>query len=122
MPSPSLTTLIVAAGLVLGAGPAQALCNVAARPFVMGEPGRISMAVSGESCRISLRAGGQSRYDSLVIVARPRGGRVVRDGRTGVVYTPYPGFAGPDRFIFAVTGTSSIGSGTSELYVDVDVQ
>ncbi len=116
-------SLSAAAILVVAAvSDASALCSIAARPFVMGQPGRISMTVSGEPCRISLLAGGQSRYESLEIVARPRGGRVVADGRTGVVYTPRPGFAGSDRFIFAVTGTSSIGSGTSELYVDVEVE
>ncbi len=107
--------------LAATAGAASALCNVAARPFVMGQPGRISMTVSGEPCRISLQAGGQSRYESLEIVQRPRGGRLVADGRTGVIYTPRPGFSGSDRFVFAVTGTSSIGSGTSELFVDVEV-
>lgn len=116
-------SLLAAAPLLMaGISSASALCNVAARPFVMGQPGRISMIVSGEPCRISLLAGGQSRYESLRIVTRPRGGSVVADGRTGVVYRPRPGFAGEDRFIFAVTGTSSIGSGTSELYVDVTVE
>jgi len=107
--------------MIAAAPDAFALCNVAARPFVMGQPGRISMTVSGEPCRISLQAGGQSRYESLEIVQRPRGGRLVADGRTGAIYTPRPGFSGSDRFVFAVTGTSSIGSGTSELFVDVEV-
>jgi hypothetical protein len=110
-------------GAVLGAATtsASALCNISARPFVMGQPGRIAMVVAGEPCRISLQAGERSRFDSLNIVARPRGGRVVADGRTGVVYTPRHGFVGQDSFVIAVTGTSSIGSGTSELHVDVDV-
>lgn len=117
-----LSLTAAASLLVAAASDASALCNIAARPFVMGQPGRISMTVSGEPCRISLQAGGQSRYESLHIVERPRGGRLVADGRTGVIYTPRPGFAGSDRFVFAVTGTSSIGSGTSELYVDVEVE
>jgi len=112
---------VALAALALVPSAASALCSVAARPFVLGQPGHIAMSVSGEPCRISLQAGGQSRYESLNIVERPRGGRVVADGRTGVVYTPYPGFIGTDRFVFAVTGTSSIGSGTSELFVDVVV-
>jgi len=119
---PSVTVLAAFAALTAAAPSASALCSIAARPFVMGQPGRISMTVSGEPCRISLQAGGQSRYESLNIIQRPRGGRLVADGRTGVIYTPRPGFYGSDRFIFAVTGTSSIGSGTSELYVDVEVE
>lgn len=121
MSRPILSALVAVAAIAGASESALALCNVAARPFVMGQPGRISMTVSGEPCRISLQAGGQSRYESLEIVQRPRGGRLVADGRTGVIYTPRPGFSGSDRFIFAVTGTSSIGSGTSELYVDVEV-
>lgn len=119
----ALPAAVAALSLIaLGGREAKALCHVAARPFVMGQPGHIAMTVSGEPCRISLRAGGQSRYESLSILIAPRGGRLVRAGRTGVVYTPRPGFAGADRFVFAVTGTSSIGSGTSELHVDVEVR
>lgn len=121
MSRPILAALVAVSALGGTTQAAFALCNVAARPFVMGQPGRISMTVSGEPCRISLQAGGQSRYESLEIVQRPRGGRLVADGRTGVIYTPRPGFSGSDRFVFAVTGTSSIGSGTSELFVDVEV-
>ena len=122
MTRPFIAILAAVSALAVTAAEASALCNIAARPFVMGQPGRISMTVSVEPCRISLQAGGQSRYESLEIVERPRGGRVVADGRTGVIYTPRPGFAGSDRFVFAVTGTSSIGSGTSELFVDVEVE
>ncbi|MBY0362498.1 MAG: hypothetical protein K2X45_11395 [Phreatobacter sp.] len=121
MRHPLRAAFIAVTALAVTPSSASALCSVAARPFVMGQPGHITMSVSGEPCRISLQAGGQSRYDSLNIVERPRGGRLVADGRTGVVYTPYPGFIGTDRFVFAVTGTSSIGSGTSELFVDVVV-
>jgi hypothetical protein len=121
MRHPFRAATLTLAALAVTTSAACARCNVAARPFVMGQPGHIAMSVSGEPCRISLQAGGQSRYDSLDIVERPRGGRLVADGRTGVVYTPYPGFIGTDRFVFAVTGTSSIGSGTSDLFVDVVV-
>ncbi|MDP2801153.1 MAG: Ig-like domain-containing protein [Phreatobacter sp.] len=121
MRHPLRAATLALAALTVTTSAASARCNVAARPFVMGQPGHIAMSVSGEPCRISLQAGGQSHYDSLSIVERPRGGRLVADGHTGVVYTPYPGFSGTDRFVFAVTGTSSIGSGTSELFVDVVV-
>lgn len=122
MRHPFRAATIAVAALTVTASAASALCSVAARPFVMGQPGHIAMSVSGEPCRISLQAGGQSRYEALSIVERPRGGRLVADGRTGVVYIPYPGFVGIDRFVFAITGTSSIGSGTSELHVNVVVE
>lgn len=121
MPNRPAIAIAALTALVGTASHASALCNISARPFVMGQPGRIAMVVAGEPCRISLQAGERSRFDALEVVARPRGGRVVADGRTGVVYTPRPGFAGQDSFVIAVTGTSSIGSGTSELYVEVDV-
>lgn len=116
------TAIATLSMLVAAVSEASALCSVAARPFVMGQPGHIAMSVSGEPCRISLQAGGQSRYEALSIVERPLGGLLVADGRSGVVYTPYPGFVGIDRFVFAITGTSSIDSGTSELHVDVVVE
>jgi hypothetical protein len=121
MRHPFLSLAMAGAALAAATTSASALCNISARPFVMGQPGRIAMVVAGEPCRISLQAGERSRFEALQVVERPRGGRVVPDGRTGVVYTPRPGFAGQDRFVIAVTGTSSIGSGTSELHVDVDV-
>jgi hypothetical protein len=112
---------VLAAGALIGVRPAQALCHIDWRPFIMGQPAVMYMTVAREPCRISLYAGSHSRYESLRLLERPRGGRVVLDGRTGAVYTPAPGFAGPDRFVMGLTGTSSIGSGTSVITVEVEV-
>ncbi|MCA0319059.1 MAG: hypothetical protein LCH88_13425 [Proteobacteria bacterium] len=113
--------LLAAGILVAAAGPARALCHIDWRPFIMGQPAVMYMTVAREPCRISLYAGSHSRYESLRLLERPRGGSVRLDGRTGAVYTPSPGFAGPDRFVMGLTGTSSIGSGTSIITVEVDV-
>lgn len=118
---PPFLPVLTAAALALGAPPARALCHIEARPFIMGQPALMIMTVAREPCRISLYAGSHSRYESLRLLERPRAGRVVLDGRTGAVYTPAPGFAGPDRFVMALTGTSSIGSGTSVITVEVEV-
>ncbi len=112
---------VLAAGTLIGARPAQALCHIDWRPFIMGQPAVMYMTVAREPCRISLYAGSHSRYEQLRLLERPRGGRVVLDGRTGAVYSPAPGFAGPDRFVMGLTGTSSIGSGTSVITVEVEV-
>jgi hypothetical protein len=112
---------VLAGGALVGARPAQALCHVDWRPFIMGQPAVMYMTAAREPCRISLYAGSHSRYEALRLLERPRGGSVRIDGRTGAVYTPSPGFAGPDRFAMGLTGTSSIGSGTSVITVEVEV-
>lgn len=122
--SPRPAVLALAAAIVTASSPtpASALCHVEARPFIMGQPTVMYMTVAREPCRISLYAGSLSRYESLRLLQRPRGGRVVLDGRTGAIYTPAPGFAGSDRFVLGLTGTSSIGSGTSVITVEVEAE
>ncbi|MBL8571014.1 MAG: hypothetical protein JNK84_18235 [Phreatobacter sp.] len=121
-PGFGLFPLLLAAGILIGAAsPARALCHIDWRPFIMGQPAVIYMTAAREPCRVSLYAGSHSRYEALRLLERPRGGRVVLDGRAGAVYTPAPGFAGPDRFVMGLTGTSSIGSGTSLITVEVEV-
>lgn len=117
----ALCLSVLAAGVLVGAQPAQALCHIDWRPFIMGQPAVMYMTVAREPCRISLYAGSHSRYESLRLLERPRGGSVRLDGRTGAIYTPAPGFAGADRFVMGLTGTSSIGSGTSVITVEVEV-
>lgn len=117
-----LLPTLLAAGILAGAAnPARALCHVDWRPFIMGQPAVMYMTVAREPCRISLYAGSHSRYESLRLLVRPRSGSVRLDGRAGAVYTPAPGFAGADRFVMGLTGSSSIGSGTSVITVEVEV-
>src|SRR5262249_13570568 len=62
----------------------------------------VKMTVShNAACAIWAKADNMAVSD-LTITLPPQHGRVKMRGRTGVIYIPAPGFAGPDQFAFTL--------------------
>jgi hypothetical protein len=76
---------------------------------------------SGRNCGIILHAAGQSRFDAVAIVERPKHGTLSPRMGVGVTYRSAAGHRGDDSFVFSITGTMSSGTGTARVRVHVTV-
>jgi len=112
-------------GIVLAsviASPAYAECSVPFSKFFPGsESGQTMTVTSGRNCGIILHAAGQSRFDAVDIVERPKHGTLSRRMGVGLTYRSAAGYRGDDSFVFSVTGQMSSGSGTARIRVRVTV-
>ena len=106
--------------------PANAECKWGRFHFVFGtDSSAMADADSGQECKLFVHTGHGSTFQNLSIVQQAKHGKVAWNGSTmesALLYTSKAGYTGPDDFVFSVTGTGTIGKGTSNISVSVNVK
>lgn len=108
------------AALLLTAGSSFAECTVQRFNFFPGSEAQAAMSVTtGRTCGIISHAAGQSRFDDVRIIERPKHGTLSPNPGTGVNYRSAPGYRGEDSFVYSITGQMKAGRGTATIRVKV---
>jgi len=115
--------VLAAAVISAVVSPAFADCNmIGGRLFPGAEVNSTMMVSSGKPCGVVLFAGGQSRFDSIGVTARPKHGSLLPRAGVGVTYLSSRGYKGVDEFAFTVTGQMPGGGrGTATVRIRVNV-
>jgi hypothetical protein len=106
--------ILSAAALTLCVGAAQAACTISKGPFrpAFGENAAKTLKTD-MACRIGYAPFDDEALTAVSVTREPQHGALRRTGRLEFVYTPAPGYAGPDVFALQVCAEQLGRSGCS---------
>jgi hypothetical protein len=116
-------TVLALCLLVPTAAKADCIFNRYSFQFGTAPVGPVIVSATQGSCDAMFTGGLRVTYSSLRLVSPPRSGsfRVHQSG-LGFIYTPRPGYAGPDAFSVEVCGTAATSKGCTRINYAVDVK